>query len=67
MVTDHISFARGYEHIDLLVLKRAFDAIDHTAIEKFVRATPTGAMARRVCPGATASGTTCWVMAAMGR
>ena len=48
LVTDHIGFALGHEHIDLLVLKRAFDAIDPAAIEEFVRAAPTGVLARRV-------------------
>lgn len=48
LVTDHIGFAFGHEHIDLLILKRAFDAIDHVGIEEFVCATPTGALARRV-------------------
>jgi len=48
LVTDHIGFALGHEHIDLLVLKRAFDAIDPAVIEEFVRGAPTGALARRV-------------------
>ena len=48
LATDHIGFALGHEHIDLLVLKRAFDAIDPAVIEEFVRGAPTGALARRV-------------------
>ena len=47
-VTNHIGFAFSHEHIDLLILKRVFDVIDPAAIEEFVRATPTGSLARRV-------------------
>ena len=44
---DHLSFALRNEHIDLLILKRLFDAVPKTEIEAFVRAAPTGTPARR--------------------
>lgn len=46
-VTDHVSFALRHEPIDLLILKRAFDAIPAGAMAAFIKATPTGAFARR--------------------
>lgn len=46
-VTDHLSFALRHEWIDLLVLKRAFDAIDPGALESFIKAAPTSAATRR--------------------
>jgi hypothetical protein len=47
LVTDHISFALRHEHIDLLVLKRAFEAIDVNALVDFIKSTPTGVETRR--------------------
>ena len=44
---DHLTFALRHEDIDLLILKRAFDAIPQSVVEDFVRATPTGTLARR--------------------
>jgi len=44
---DHLTFALRHEDIDLLILKRAFDAVPQTVVEDFVRATPTGTLARR--------------------
>jgi hypothetical protein len=44
---DHLSFALRNEHIDLLILKRLFDAVPKTEVEAFVRAAPTGMPARR--------------------
>jgi hypothetical protein len=46
-VTDHLSFALRHEPIDLLVLKRAFDAIPAGEMASFIRAAPTGTIARR--------------------
>ncbi len=44
---DHLTFALRHEDVDLLILKRTFDAIPQSAIEQFVQATPTGISARR--------------------
>jgi hypothetical protein len=44
----HLNFALRHEHIDLLILKRVFDAVPPEEIETIVRATPTGAFSRRV-------------------
>ena len=46
-VTDHLSFALRHEPIDLLILKRAFEAIPAGEIAALIRAAPTGAFARR--------------------
>ena len=45
--TDHLTFALRHENIDLLLLKRAFEAVPKTALEAYVRATPTGTHTRR--------------------
>jgi len=45
--TDHLTFALRHENIDLLILKRAFEAVPKTVLEEYVRATPTGTHARR--------------------
>jgi hypothetical protein len=47
-VTDHLTFALRHEAIDLLVFKRALEAVPAEAITDFVRDTPTGAVARRL-------------------
>jgi hypothetical protein len=44
---DHLTFALRHENLDLLILKRVFDAVPATAIEAFVQAAPTGVPARR--------------------
>lgn len=44
----HLTFALRHEDIDLLVLKRVFEAVPATAITEIVAATPTGALARRI-------------------
>ena len=44
---DHLTFALRHEDIDLLILKRAFEAVPQAEIEALVRAAPTGAEARR--------------------
>jgi len=46
-ITDHLSFALRREPIDLLILKRAFDAIPAEEMAVFIREAPTGALARR--------------------
>lgn len=45
--TDHLSFALRHEPIDLLILRRAFDAIPAGEMVAFIKAAPTGAFARR--------------------
>jgi hypothetical protein len=44
---DHLSFALRHENIDLLILKRIFDAVPETEIEEMIQAAPTGISARR--------------------
>ena len=44
----HITFALRHEEIDLLVLKRVFEAVPPGEIEGLIRAAPTGILARRV-------------------
>jgi len=46
-ITDHLAFALRREPIDLLILKRAFDAIPAEDMTAFIKATPTGAITRR--------------------
>ncbi len=46
-VSDHLTFALRHEPIDLLILKRAFEAVPKAVLEEFVRATPTGTQSRR--------------------
>jgi hypothetical protein len=46
-LADHLSFALRHENIDLLVLKRLFDAIDPSELAAFISATPNGASTRR--------------------
>jgi hypothetical protein len=43
----HLTFALRHEVLDLLILKRVFDAAPLPVVEAFVRATPTGTTARR--------------------
>jgi hypothetical protein len=47
MTHDHLGFALRYESLDLLVLKRVFEAVPVEAIGHFVRNTPKGASNRR--------------------
>lgn len=47
-VADHLTFALRHEPIDLLVLKRVFDAIPASDLAAFIRAAPTGPVTRRV-------------------
>src|SRR5205823_3981481 len=44
---DHLSFALRHEPIDLLILKRVFEAAPKDEAEALVRAAPTGIPARR--------------------
>jgi hypothetical protein len=44
---DHLSFALSHEDIDLLILKRIFEAVPQAEVETIVRAAPTGISARR--------------------
>ena len=46
-VTDHLTFALRHELLDLLVLKRVFDAIPAAVLTAFVREAPTGVVTRR--------------------
>ncbi len=43
----HLSFAIRHEPVDLLVLKRVFEAVTQAEVEQFVRSAPTGAPSRR--------------------
>ena len=45
---DHLTFALRHEDLDLLILKRAFDAAPANVLEYLVRAAPTGIPSRRV-------------------
>jgi hypothetical protein len=47
-VADHLGFAMRHEAIDLLVLKKLFDVVDPGILAAFIRATPNGAVTRRV-------------------
>ena len=40
-LADHLTFALRHESLDLLILKRAFDAVPQNAIEAIVRAAPS--------------------------
>jgi hypothetical protein len=44
---DHLGFALRHENLDMLVLKRIFDAIPQDTVATFVRSAPTGAPNRR--------------------
>ena len=46
-VTDHLTFALRHEALDLLILKRALDAIPPEVMAAFIREAPTGAITRR--------------------
>ena len=43
---DHLTFALRHEDLDLLILKRIFDAVSEAEVEAIVRAAPTGIPAR---------------------
>ena len=44
---DHLSFALRHEPVDLLILKRIFDALPKAVLEAFIRSKPMGAQTRR--------------------
>ena len=44
---DHLTFALRHEDVDLLILKRVFEAVPQAEVESIVRAAPTGIPARR--------------------
>ncbi|MHC0055831.1 Fic family protein [Actibacterium sp. D379-3] len=44
----HLTFAFRHEDMDLLILKRIFDAVPASEIEVIVTATPTGTLSRRI-------------------
>ena len=44
---DHLGFALRHEPIDLLILKRAFEAVPAACVEDFVKSAPTGTLTRR--------------------
>jgi hypothetical protein len=44
---DHLTFALRHETIDLLVLKRAFDAVPKAVVETFINSAATGTQTRR--------------------
>ena len=43
----HLSFALRHELIDLLILKRVFEAVSADVVQEFVRSVPTGIPSRR--------------------
>jgi len=46
-VADHLTFALRHEPIDLLILKRAFEAMPAKDLTAFIEAAPTGTVTRR--------------------
>ncbi len=44
---DHLAFALRHENIDLMILKRAFEAVPKADLEEYVRSTPSGTQTRR--------------------
>ncbi len=44
---DHLTFALRHEDIDLLILKRVFEAVPKAEVEAIIRVAPTGIPARR--------------------
>lgn len=44
---EHLAFALRHENIDLLILKRAFEAAPKAVLEEYVRTTPGGTQTRR--------------------
>jgi len=47
-VQAHLVFAVRHEHIDLLVLKRIFQALPAVALQSYVKSAPTGPVVRRI-------------------
>jgi hypothetical protein len=46
--SDHLAFALRHENIDLLILKRIFDAVPKSVLENYIRSAPSGTLTRRV-------------------
>jgi Fic/DOC family len=46
-VGSHLGFALRHEEVDLLILKRLFEAVPRDTVQEFVRSTPTGVSSRR--------------------
>ena len=46
-IADHLTFALRHEDLDLLILKRAFDAMPPNALQELIAAVPTGIPSRR--------------------
>lgn len=46
--TDHLTFALRHEDLNLLILKRAFDAVPAKALQELIAAAPTGIPSRRI-------------------
>ena len=46
-VIDHLDFALRHEYMDLLLLKRIFDAMPKADLENYARSAPTGTHSRR--------------------
>ncbi len=44
----HLTFALRHEDLDLVILKRVFDAVPATAVQELVAATPIGIPSRRI-------------------
>lgn len=45
---DHLTFALRHENLDLLLLKRVFEAVPAKALQELVAAAPTGMPSRRI-------------------
>ncbi len=45
--SDHLAFALRHEPVDLLLLKRTFEAVPKAVLEQYVRSTPGGMQTRR--------------------
>jgi hypothetical protein len=45
---DHLTFALRHEELDLLILKRVFDAVPPKLLEEMIAAAPTGIPSRRI-------------------
>ena len=46
--TDHLTFALRHEDLDLLILKRIFDAVPTQALKELIAAAPMGISSRRI-------------------
>ena len=46
-IADHVTFALRHEDLDLLILKRAFDAMPPNVLQELIAAAPTGILSRQ--------------------